>query len=142
VTKACRLCEQEKDESEFYRFFDRWTDKHYLSARCKPCHQEYKRQSPTTPRNRKAEKLQLRYGLTYEQWEKMREKEGYRCMVCGITEDELGKHLDVDHCHDSGKVRGLLCNPCNTMIGHSRDNIAVLEAAARYLKENCGGYRD
>lgn len=141
MTKVCRHCEQEKDEGDFYRFFDRWAEKHYLSARCKPCHQEYKRQSPTTQRNRKAEKLQLRYGLTYEQWEAMRETEGHRCMICGITEDELGKRLDVDHCHESGKVRGLLCNPCNTMLGHARDNVAVLEAAVSYLKENAGGYK-
>lgn len=70
----------------------------------------------------------------------MREKEGYRCMVCGITEDELGKRLDVDHCHDSGKVRGLLCNSCNTMIGRGRDNAKVLEAAAKYLEKYANGY--
>jgi hypothetical protein len=141
VTKACRLCEREKDKTEFYQFFDRWTDKHYLSARCKPCHQEYRRQSLTTIRNRKAEKLQLRYGMTYEQWEAMREAENYSCMICGITEEELGKRLDVDHCHSSGKVRGLLCNPCNTVLGHARDKIEILEAAATYLKENSDGYK-
>lgn len=141
MTKTCLLCEQDKDESDFYRFFDRWTQKRYLSARCKPCHQEYKRTSPTTPRNRKAEKLQLRYGLTYEQWEAMRQAEDCRCMICGISEDELGKKLDVDHCHDSGKVRGLLCNPCNTMLGHARDKVEILEAAVAYLKENSEGYK-
>ncbi len=141
MTKTCLLCEQDKDESDFYRFFDRWAQKHYLSARCKPCHQEYKRTSPTTHRNRKAEKLQLRYGLTYEQWEAMRQAEDYRCMICGISEEELGKKLDVDHCHDSGKVRGLLCNPCNTMLGHARDKVEILEAAVAYLKENSEGYK-
>ena len=143
MTKTCRLCEREKDETEFYQFFDRWADKHYLSARCKPCHQEYRRQSPATTRarNRKAEKLQLRYGMTYEQWEAMREAENYSCMICGITEEELGKKLDVDHCHSSGKVRGLLCNPCNTVLGHARDKIEILEAAAAYLKENSDGYK-
>ena len=141
MTKVCLLCEQNKDKTDFYRFFDRWAQKHYLSARCKPCHQEYKRASPTTPRNRKAEKLQLRYGLTYEQWENMRQAEGYRCMICGISEDEIGKKLDVDHCHDSGKVRGILCNPCNTVLGHARDKIEILEAAVVYLKENKWGYK-
>ena len=141
MTKACRLCQQEKDETEFYQFFDKWANKHYLSARCKPCHYEYKKQSPTTQKNRKAEKLQLRYGLTYEQWESMREAEEYSCMICGISEEEMSRKLDVDHCHESGKVRGLLCNPCNNMLGHARDNIAVLQAAAEYLKNNAGGYR-
>ena len=141
MTKVCKHCNVEKDDSEFYQTFDRWSQKQYLSSRCKPCHQEYKRENPNTSRNSKAEKLQLRYGLTYEQWEAMREKEDYRCMICAITEEELGRKLDVDHCHDSGKVRGILCNPCNTMLGHGRDNVAVLEAAIKYLNENSGGYK-
>lgn len=141
MTKTCSKCSAEKPLEDFYKFFDKWSSKHYLSSRCKPCHQQYKRESPTTPRNRKTEKLQLRYGLTYEQWEKMRETESYACMICGITEAEIDKKLDVDHCHSSGKVRGILCNPCNTMIGHAKDNIAVLRAAATYLEENADGYK-
>lgn len=141
MTKPCKLCLLEKDESEFYRFFDRWSNKHYLSARCKPCHLEHKRQSPTTPKNRKTEKLKLRYGLTYEQWESIRKAEKYCCMICGISEDELGRNLDVDHCHYSGKVRGVLCNPCNTILGFARDNPRILRSAAEYLDENGGGYK-
>jgi hypothetical protein len=141
VTKTCSKCSAEKPLEDFYKFFDKWSGNHYPSARCKPCHQQYKRESPTTPRNRKAEKLQLRYGLTYEQWEKMRETESHSCMICGITEAEIDKKLDVDHCHNSGKVRGILCNPCNNMIGHAKDNIAVLQAAAAYLEENADGYK-
>jgi len=141
VTKLCLKCDTEKPLDDFYKFFDKWSGKHYSSARCKPCHQEYKRESPTTPRNRKAEKLQLRYGLTYEQWEQMRANEGNACMICGITEDEIDKKLDVDHCHTSGKVRGILCNPCNNMIGHAKDNIAALRAAADYLEQNANGYK-
>ena len=142
MTKTCKHCGQEKAEAEFYRFFDRWVGKHYMSARCRPCHQEHKKTNPNTPRNRKADKLQLRYGLTYEQWERIREAESFSCMICGITEIEIGKKLDVDHCHDSGKVRGVLCNPCNTMLGHARDNVAILYAAVAYLQENADGYKD
>ena len=141
MTRVCKLCEQEKPVTDFYLFHDKWSNKKYSSSRCKPCHQQYKRDSETTPQNRKAEKLQLRYGLTYEQWEQMREAENFSCMICGISEEELGKRLDVDHCHLSGKVRGVLCNPCNTTLGHARDNIKILEAAAQYLKDNLGGYK-
>jgi hypothetical protein len=137
----CRHCEVEKDPSEFYSFFDKWAGKHYLSARCKPCHQQYKSANPNTPRNRKAEKLQLRYGLSYEQWEKLREAEGYACMICGVTEDEMEKRLDVDHCHVSGKFRGVLCNPCNNILGHARDNPLILDAAAQYIRDNADGYK-
>ena len=141
MIKTCKLCLEEKSTDDFYSFYDKWSNKKYVGARCKPCHQQYKRDSATTARNRKAEKLQLRYGLTFEQWEQMRENENFSCMICGINEDEMGRKLDVDHCHSSGKVRGLLCNPCNNMLGHARDNVAILETAAKYLKENSGGYK-
>jgi nitrate/TMAO reductase-like tetraheme cytochrome c subunit len=141
VIKTCLKCGADKPLEDFYKFFDKWSNKQYPSARCKPCHQQYRRDSPTTPRNRKSEKLQLRYGLNYEQWEKLRENEGHACMICGITESENSRRLDVDHCHSSGKVRGILCNPCNNMIAHAKDNVAVLRAAAEYLEENADGYK-
>ena len=141
MTKTCSKCNAEKSLDNFYKFFDKWSGNYYPSSRCKPCHLKYKQESPTTPRNRKSEKLQLRYGLTYEQWEKMRENENHSCMICGITEAEIDKKLDVDHCHNNGKVRGILCNPCNNMLGHAKDNIAVLQSAVAYLKENADGYK-
>lgn len=141
MIKTCKLCLQEKSTDEFYSFYDKWADKNYVGARCKPCHQQYRRDSLTTTRNRKAEKLKLRYGLTFEQWEQIREVENYACMICGITEDEMGKKLDVDHCHDTGKVRGVLCNPCNNVLGTARDSIDILIAAAKYLEVNKDGYK-
>lgn len=141
TTKVCKLCFKEKSLSEFYFFSDRWAGKKYSSARCKPCHQKYRQESFTTPRNRKAEKLSLRYGITYEEWELMREAENFSCMICGITEQVIGKRLDVDHCHGSGKVRGVLCNPCNTMLGHAKDSVEILNAAIDYLKTYGGGYK-
>ncbi len=140
MIKSCSLCNQEKSFSEFYQFYDKWSGNRYNSSRCKPCHQQHKRDNPNTPKNRKSEKLKLRYGITYEDWELMREKENFSCMICGITEQEIGKRLDVDHCHSTGKVRGVLCNLCNTALGHFKDNIEILKSATKYLKNNGGGY--
>ena len=141
MIKECLKCRVEKPESDFYLFADKWQSKKYLSARCRPCHQEYKKESPVaTARNRKAEKLKLRYGLTYEEWENLRENEDFACMICGITEAELDRKLDVDHCHSSNKVRGVLCNSCNTILGRAKDNIEVLKAAIGYLEANADGY--
>jgi len=141
VTKSCRNCKQELEFSNYYQFYDKWSGRKYYSSRCRPCHHLYKNNSPTTKRNRKAEKLQLRYGLKYEQWETIRKEQNYSCMICGITEEALNKKLDVDHCHVTGVVRGVLCNPCNVVLGHARDKIEVLEAAAKYLQQNAGGYK-
>ena len=69
MIKICKLCNEEKSASDFYQFYDKWTDKKYNSSRCKSCHQKHKKESPTTPKNRKNDKLKLRYGITYEIWE-------------------------------------------------------------------------
>ncbi len=58
-----------------------------------------------------------------------------KCAICGIPEDELKRSLDIDHCHFSGKVRGLLCSNCNHGIGKFKDKIEVLEKAIKYLKQ-------
>lgn len=141
MIKVCSLCNEEKSISDFYQFYDKWSGNKYNSSRCKPCHQKHKRDNPNTPKNRKSEKLKLRYGITYDEWELMRERENFSCMICGITEEEIGRKLDVDHCHITGKVRGVLCNQCNTTLGHAKDNIAILESAIEYLKNNSGGYK-
>jgi hypothetical protein len=141
VIKVCKLCGEEKLLEDFYQFHDKWSDKYYFSSRCRPCHHKHKKENPNTPKQSKATKLKLRYGLTYEEWEKIREDEGYACMICGITEDELGKVLDVDHCHSTGKARGVLCNPCNNMLGRAKDNINLLKAAVTYLETYSGGYK-
>lgn len=55
------------------------------------------------------------------------------CEICGVSEEDYGRRLSLDHCHSSGKVRGLLCQPCNLGLGSFRDKPEVLLAAAAYL---------
>ena len=141
MNKVCKLCEEEKSITDFYNFNDKWANKSYTSARCKPCHALYKKSNINKSRNSKAEKLKLRYGLTYDAWEELRESENFACMICGITEEEIGRVLDVDHCHTSNKVRGVLCNHCNAMLGHARDNVEVLKAGIEYLTKYGDGYK-
>lgn len=141
MTKTCKNCKIEMNLDFFYTFYDKWSNKRYPSSRCKTCHQDYKKNNPNKTKNAKSEKLKLRYGLTYEEWEKIREEINYSCMICGITELELDRKLDVDHCHNSGKVRGCLCNHCNGMLGHARDNISILKEAIKYLETYGGGYK-
>lgn len=74
------------------------------------------------------------YGITLEQYDEMLEAQGGVCRICGGTNPE-GKRLHVDHGHDSGLVRGLLCNGCNTGLGLFKENVASLAAAIVYLEE-------
>lgn len=77
------------------------------------------------------------YGITLDQYEDMRCAQNYKCAVCGLDEkDNKNQKLFVDHCHDTLKVRGLLCHWCNAALGSFKDNTDVLEKAIAYLKEH------
>lgn len=55
------------------------------------------------------------------------------CFICGITQDKLKRGLCVDHDHKTGKIRGLLCSPCNFILGFAKDEIEILTNAVAYL---------
>ena len=57
------------------------------------------------------------------------------CKICNIHQADLPKALSADHCHDTGQVRGLLCQRCNAVLGMAKDNIETLKAAAEYLEK-------
>lgn len=73
--------------------------------------------------------------MTYDRYLLMLEKQSYCCDICGIHQDKLKRQLDVDHNHDTGDVRGLLCTPCNSGIGKLKDSVNMLEKAFNYLKQ-------
>ncbi len=71
------------------------------------------------------------YGLTEEAYQSMLIGQDYQCAIC-FNEEKLY----VDHCHTVGHVRGLLCNTCNLLLGHAKDNTVLLESAVKYLRNN------
>lgn len=96
------------------------------SAVCKPCKNEYKRARGN---------LRWRqYGLTEQQYDEMVAACGGRCEICGEVPSGERPVLHIDHCHDIGVVRGLLCRGCNTALGHMKDDPDRLVAAAAYLR--------
>lgn len=78
--------------------------------------------------------LKITYGLTPEEHSTMAIN---GCQICGEP-DAKDARLCVDHCHATGKIRGLLCSPCNTGLGFFRDNTLKLENAVLYLKRAQG----
>lgn len=78
------------------------------------------------------------YGISYKAYENMSAATGGKCYICGKAETTAirGKMigLSVDHCHDTGEIRGLLCRKCNQGIGHFNHDPHLLRAAALYLK--------
>jgi hypothetical protein len=83
-----------------------------------------------------------RYNVSLEYIEELKQKQECKCAICGIHEDDIEhkafKHnpLVIDHDHESGAVRGLLCSGCNSLLGHAKDNPQVLIQAVAYLLNN------
>lgn len=88
------------------------------------------------PIKHKDQRLKMTYGITLEEYKELFDSQHGRCIICGRESNDCGKHgLVVDHCHNSKKIRGLLCSCCNTALGQLKDNVSFLENAIKYLKE-------
>lgn len=80
--------------------------------------------------------------MTPEDLRALIEAHGDRCDICGSVETWKGQTLgrvnplSIDHCHETGRVRGLLCAQCNHAIGNMRDDPDLLKRAAEYLERN------
>jgi len=73
------------------------------------------------------------YGITLKDYDKLLEKQGGRCKICGTeTPGGMGR-FHVDHNHQTGEIRGLLCYHCNTLLSNAKDDIKILTSAIQYL---------
>lgn len=79
--------------------------------------------------------LMKTYGITLLEYEAQLDKQNGMCALCGITECGSGRNFAVDHCHETGNVRGLLCANCNNGLGRFKDNTEVLRNAITYLNQ-------
>lgn len=118
--KICRKCNKNQP-IENYNCSGYHKDNGGKSVFCKKC--------------ARIRKYKHMYGLSFEEYIQILEEQNYKCKVCGITEEELGKYLCVDHCHSSGKIRGILCGNCNTALGFAKDSIYNLKKMIEYLEE-------
>jgi len=79
-------------------------------------------------------KLKKAYGITLKEYNKMLAKQDECCAICKTDiPNGKGNTFHVDHCHETGKVRGLLCSNCNTSLGGFKDNPTLLTKAIKYL---------
>lgn len=126
-TKRCGTCGKVKPRSEFYlNKTDPATGKRYATSACIPCY----------PKQQRGYILKRKYGITIAEYDTMLAAQGGGCAICGTKTNTYrgeARHFAVDHDHDTGRVRGLLCQTCNRMIGLAGDSVERLKAAARYL---------
>ena len=141
ASKRCSKCRVVKPLTEFTKDASGHS-RDGLKYHCKRCAIEYtnnwKRNNPVTRKlsNRKT-KVKLKYGATPETIRLMLEAQNFTCAVCpapisfSATSKKQKPH--IDHCHDTGVVRGLLCLTCNTGLGMFQDSRQLLLAAMNYL---------
>jgi hypothetical protein len=123
--KKCKLCNQVKELSEFQKN-SRYKDGYY--KHCKKCHyEEYGR----------AAHFRRSYGITQEDFDILLKKQNYKCYACGFVQGSFKTdRLFVDHCHSTGKIRGLLCQGCNIALGGVKDKIETLKKLIEYLENS------
>jgi len=116
--KTCKTCGETKPLEQFRQH----------RGSCKKCCRA-KGRTYETPEQKRDYQLRTRYGITRAQYEQMYTEQHGECYICSSA-----SKLFVDHCHDTGHVRGLLCHHCNLVLGHAHDNPALLRLAATYLE--------
>ena len=164
ATKICSACGQEKSVTAFYKDSgNRCKDCHNkactdwkknnpesvkaTSRRWYHASEENRRSASDkanewAKRNRERASLNAfkrslleNYGLSYAEYERMFNEQGGLCKICKEPSTRKSGRLDVDHCHETGQIRGLLCSPCNTAIGLLRENSELFAAALQYLED-------
>jgi hypothetical protein len=73
------------------------------------------------------------YGITFDERQTLSDKQNHRCAICGTPEAELRSRLNIDHCHKTKVVRGLLCGSCNQAIGFFKSDPQRCLKGAEYL---------
>lgn len=125
--KICTTCLCEKPLDEFASM-----GKGKKRSKCKVClaaqKREYYKNNPDKAHQRN---LKTHYGITKHDFTEMFDRQGGACACCGKVAP-----LNVDHCHSTGKVRGLLCTNCNFALGHFKDDVDLIKKAIEYLKRD------
>lgn len=133
--KTCTTCNVSKPTSEFHLRTNLKGDK-VLKTQCKSCKNSYNKEcrDKNGPEIMRNYHLKKKYGITQQDYTLMLEQQGNACLIC-LTPAKTPSHLHVDHNHDTGAVRGLLCPNCNVALGKFKDDPAVLAKAINYLLE-------
>lgn len=122
------------------RFYKHPTNIDGLSGSCKTCYNlarlAWNRNNPQQYREGyQKRRLKLYFNMSIEQYNELLTKQNNCCAICGKNSKEFNKLLAVDHDHETGEVRGLLCSNCNTGIGMLQDSTKLLDKAKEYLKK-------
>lgn len=153
--RACARCGEAKPEEYFRLRKSVSTGLHYRGKICRACHQakslEWRKANPELicqymkrsrakdPAGNSRRALENHYkrkfGITIEQRDQMVADQGGMCAICERTKPTR-RGWCVDHSHRTGRIRAILCAPCNSLIGLARESTEVLASAIAYLEGN------
>lgn len=142
--KICTKCNKLKTFDNFYRCLSRKATEHSkgLKSHCKQCISIDRKRYYNTPNGykKKIEKSWRDKGITFtlDEYNVILDKQNGGCAICGAKKNKNGNALCLDHDHNTGKIRGILCHDCNTSLGKFEDNVELLKRAIQYLENNKG----
>jgi hypothetical protein len=132
MLKTCKVCGVEKNISDFYT--GRKDCKECKNAAAK----QWRKDNPENVEKHlvrvRERAKERRYGITQEQFDQMLLDQNNKCKICDIKFKSI-KFTHIDHCHETNRVRGLLCNECNLAIGQFNDNTDIMDNAIKYLQK-------
>lgn len=124
--KRCSACGESKPETAFHRQGDR--GRHAYCANCYNARYRGAARKPISTEARRAQNMRSRYGLSPEALSDMLAAQGGVCAICA----QVPQRPCIDHDHETGRVRGMLCHPCNIKLP-SVEDAEFMTAALRYL---------
>lgn len=122
--KTCSKCGKTKELSKFSKRSSRPSG---VQSKCKDCERESRRRY-----YKPHEATRRKLNISDAEYHKLLSESNNCCNICNRILDKKC----IDHCHTTNKVRGILCNNCNTALGLVGDNIQTLESMIKYLKKN------
>lgn len=146
--KLCTRCKVNKEARDFYKNSAASSGLHPSCISCVKntykksrelfpdrCKLQSRKQHRLHPERNREKQYKRSYGISLQEFERLNLQQKALCAICNQPQrDELKKRaLYVDHNHETGVVRGLLCFDCNIMLGHAKDNITTLQNAIAYL---------
>ena len=132
--KLCPGCKIEKQITEFWK-------NQSACIECSKYRQKHRWHS-RTPKKRLEAHLRDKYKISTEVLHQRLEEQNYKCAICKeplpdlLVYENRRRGYAIDHNHDSGEFRGVLCTNCNSLLGMAKDNKYILEAAIIYLEVN------
>lgn len=145
TSKTCFRCKGIKSTKDFPKDNSK---KDSLSIYCSTCirsinkarrsdttyNAKRRAESPRYARQNRAWRLRTKYGISIEDFEQMFESQGKVCALCKSDKSDSNQFV-MDHCHATGRIRGILCSYCNRALGMFKDSVDILNKAIVYLSK-------